>query len=260
MKITPIKNSRGVAGGYGWLILGTAVCPMCGSSMPVEVANPGDQKESAWFIYHEKLGGDYCPGSEINAIKLEKMAGLISEIKKLGFIVADIINHDPAGEEQKIIAYLPGKACFSEINCKKGKFIGATIEGQLRPWTLVGSMNFMNKWTIVRLTQMACNSTKIKEEDLCIAEQGKFSWGTFIGANQDKWIGIVKQFFNCHRDDLAKKFTTSHLILYIARQCPCDDALSSFSKETANAINKSVAGRLPAEMFSTGTKLITEVR
>ncbi len=258
MKITPIKNSRGVAGGCIDTILGTAVCPMCGSSSPVEVASPSDQKESAWFIYHEKLGGGYCPGSEINAIKLEKMAGLISEIKKLGFIVADIINRDPTGEAQKIIAHLPGKACLLQVDCQKGEFVWAAIEGQLKPWTLVYSMDFMNQWTDLPFIQMACNSTKIKEEDLCIAEQGKFLWGTFIGVPQDKWLMVVRQFLDCHRDDLAKKFTTSFLILYFARQCPCN--LSSFSKETASAINRSVADKFPAEMFSADTELITEVR
>jgi hypothetical protein len=133
MKITPIKNSRGVAGGCIDIILSTVVCSMCGSSVPVEVANPGDQKESAWFIYHEKLGGGYCPGSEIDAIKLEKMAGLISEIKKLGFIVADIINRDPAGEAQKIIAYLLGRACYVVVDFSDGDFLEIEVTGQFLP-------------------------------------------------------------------------------------------------------------------------------
>jgi hypothetical protein len=256
MKITLIKNLSGVTGGCISTILGTAVCPMCGSKIPVEVANSGDQKESAWFIYHEKLGGGYCPGSEIDAIKLEKMAGLISEIKKLGFIVADIINRDPAGEAQKIIAYLLGRACYVVVDFSDGDFLEIEVTGQFLPDIISENKNDELFDNIPLNDKNSRGSQYTNGYCSDLLEKGFFCKGH--KCKRQEISLALSSFLISTQDSLAEQFRCHYILMWFASACVCQS--NSYDEETASAINRSVADKFPAEMFSADTELITEVR
>jgi len=255
MKIKPIKNPEGILGGYIDTILGTAVCPMCGSKIPVEIARTGDSKKSAWFIYHEKLGGGYCPGSKINASKLEKMAGLISEIKKLGFVVVDIINRDLTGEEQKIIAHLPGRACYVSI-----KYIGNSLEIEVVGQFLLDVIS-ENKgdelFDDIPLNDKNSRGSQYTN-GYCsdLLEKGFFCKGH--KCKRQEISLALSSFLISTQDSLAEQFRCHYILMWFASACVCQS--NSYDKETASAINRSVADKFPAEMFSADTELITEVR
>ncbi len=254
-----IKKINPIAGRCIETILGTVRCPVCENQMCIEVSNAGDHQSSARFIYHEKLGGGYCPGSEVNAEKLQAMTEIIVGIQNLGFVIADIINYDPAGEVQRIIAYLPDRAMFMLGNVIDGRLITASITGQLRQSTLVDSSEFVNKWTMKGEVQVTCHATRIDEGYLCIEDQGLFVVDKSPLSSFDRWIQIVKKLIDQHKKDLALYFCCNCIVFYFARCCPCDNN-TSYSKELASVINKSVANKLPKTMFSGNTRLITKVR
>lgn len=259
MKITPIKNPGGIPEGCAETVPGMTPCPVCKRQMCIDVAKFGDSPDTAQFIDHEKLGGGYCPGSYINAKKLQAMTEAIQAIQDPGFVIADIINFDPAGGVQRLIAYLPDKACCIVADFKDGKFIFVGTEGQLQMRTSVDSDGFVDKWSDHNF-RMTCWGTNINEKYLNIREQGKFFWDNLSLIGFDKWIRKMNKFLKIHREDLSKQFYCDSVLCYFARHYSCGDEADSYDAEIASIINQNVADRFPAGMFSFNTKLITEVR
>lgn len=254
MEIKRVKNPEDISGGCVDTVLGTIQCPICKQQMFVEVATVGDPKETAWFIYHEKLGSGYCPGSEIVVSKLRVMKKIIIGIQELGFVIIDIINHDPVGKKQKIIAYLPEKACYIDVNFKDSELVNAEVVGQLQKYTLVKSSEFVDDWASF---YMACSTTRISENCIPVVAQGRFTLSTTDKLSATEWLSAISQFLGSYRDDIAEYFFCSQISCLFARHCLCGDTKSSYDKETAIAINKSIASRFPSTMFADGVKKVT---
>lgn len=260
MEIKLIQNLGRTLGGCAKTVLGITLCPICNRQMCIEVAKTGDSVNSAWFIYHEKLGGGYCPGSCVNAKKLQTMAKMIKVIQDLGFVIADIINYDPAGEVQRVIAYLPGKACLLVANFKDGKFVSASMEGQLRYGTKIQSKDFCEEWTNHnKNTIMLCSSTQAilppKVGAVNVNLQGKFFWTSKC----QEWFEVLKDFLHRRKEDVSEKFRHPYNSIQHARRFVKHSLVdkNAYNFIIAGEINQRTVDKLPKKMFDYGVYINT---
>jgi hypothetical protein len=255
MIITPIKNPGEIPGGCVKTVLGTAECPACGSQVYVEVANVGDHQNLAWFIYHERLGGGYCPGSESNVEKLQAMEKIIKAVQNLGFVIADIINYDPAGEVHRMIAYLSDKALYMAINFENGELISSIAEGQLQYGTRTNSKDFCKEWTDhASDTIMGCSNTQAVLSPRAGAINGNLQGKFFWTSKHQEWFEVLEDFVHKYKKDISRKFKHPYDSIELARSFVkySSDNNNDYSFKIASEINQSIINKFPEKMFDQG--------